>query len=301
MRYSRNAQSRLKRLNLGYRTSRAVIPVDATLTVGSHSLAQWMADRFNHNFDEYDKAIDAVYNETHIGGSSYHHIVDGQHSIFGAYQAVKDVKTDDSLLTEIVQAGEHLLRDTASVSGINPFFSLSNQQFDQLASAAATFGISKPFLADALTINGPELIGGIIAVGAGLILGRKADPSMISGLSGAYIVSSIASANPFLFPLAAGGLVYSFKHATNKKEALIQGGKGAIVSGSALTVSSLVGGPVWLGCMCALATALLVQHALDKPDKAFERVQAAFQPAASVQRQVILKVGRKRFDNGFPL
>jgi hypothetical protein len=48
-------------------------------------MAGWLADKFNKNFDEYDAAIDAIYNKTHIGGSRYHHLIDGQHDIFGAF------------------------------------------------------------------------------------------------------------------------------------------------------------------------------------------------------------------------
>jgi hypothetical protein len=163
------------------------IPLDAALVAGSHSLAQWMAENYNHNFDEYDAAIDSVYNSTHIGGSSYHHLLDGQHTLLGAFHAARDVNTDDSFAKEIAQAGEHLLRDTASVSGINPFFSLTPDHFDRLADLAKHIGISKPFLADALTINGPELLGGTVALAASLMLGRQPDPTRLSVLSGAYL------------------------------------------------------------------------------------------------------------------
>ncbi|WP_423799934.1 hypothetical protein [Neobacillus sp. SAB-20_R2A] len=64
------------------------------------------------------------------------------------------------------------MRDTASVSGINPIFTLSQGQFDQLTDIAWHFGILKPFLADALTINGPELLGGTIAI-LSTLLGEK--------------------------------------------------------------------------------------------------------------------------------
>jgi hypothetical protein len=94
-------------------------------------------------------------------------------------------------------------------SGINPFFSLSSGQLDTLSQLVMTFGISKPFLVDALTVNGPELLGGTIAILSALLVGKKQDPTCLSRLSGAYILSSIASGNPFLFPVEAGGIVYS--------------------------------------------------------------------------------------------
>jgi hypothetical protein len=36
------------------------ISTDAGIVTTHHSLAQWMAQQFNHNFDDYDRAIDAV-------------------------------------------------------------------------------------------------------------------------------------------------------------------------------------------------------------------------------------------------
>jgi hypothetical protein len=50
-------------------------------------VASWFADKFNKNSNVYDTAIDAVYNRSHVGGSGLHHIVDGNHSIWGALKA----------------------------------------------------------------------------------------------------------------------------------------------------------------------------------------------------------------------
>lgn len=125
-----------------------------------HELAQWLADKFNKNFDAYDAAVDAVYNQTHVGGSAYHHIIDGQHSIWEAFKSVQDVKIDDSWASELGQSAEHLIRDVASVSGVNPFFTLSPEQFNSVGSLVNNIGVTKEFLADALTINGTELLGG---------------------------------------------------------------------------------------------------------------------------------------------
>jgi hypothetical protein len=267
------------------------IAFDSTIVTGSHSLAQWMATEFNHNFDEYDRAIDAVYNSTHVGGSSYHHLLDGQHTIWGAFEAAKDVKADDSFVTEFLQAGEHLLRDTASVSGINPIISMTPDQFNQIAQIVQPFGISKPFLVDALTINGPELLGGTIAILSTLLLGKKLDPTYLSKLSGAYITSSIASANPLLFPLAAAGLLYSLSKDESKKEILIQGGKGAIVSGGALLVGGLFGGPVWIGCLASVGAAMAINYSIENPEKTFYRIKEIVKPTASILRKVSLSLG----------
>lgn len=284
-------EKRLNNIRLGL-TGNGTIPIamDTGINIGSYSLASWAAEKFNHNFDDYDRAIDAVYNSSHVGGSSYHHLIDGQHSILGAFHAVKDVKADDSFVTEFLQAGEHLLRDTASISGINPFFSLTSEQFNNLATMVQPLGISKPFLADALTINAPELLGGVIALLSTIILGKKADPTLISKISGAYVVSALVSANPLLATIAGGGLAYSLVKSENKKEALITAGKGAIVSGGALLIGGLVGGPVWLGCIVALTAAIALNYVVENPSKTISRMSDLIKPTSKVLRKVSLSL-----------
>ena len=245
-------------------------------------MAGWLADNFNKNFDAYDRAIDAVYNTTHIGGPQYHHLLDGQHTIWGALEAVKDVRPDDSFATELFQAVEHLMRDAMSVSGINPF--LAPESFEYIAGIGERLGVSRPYLADALTFNGPEMLGGSIALAASVVVGRKLPPSQLSMLSGAYVVTAIASGNPLLMPIAAGGMAYALSKTDDKKQALIQGGKGALVSGSALLTSTLIGGPVWLGCITAILTGVAVKYSLDHPEQALARASRLADDACRVVR-----------------
>lgn len=253
--------------------STSVLAVDAMLA-GSpgHSLAQWLAEEFNHNFDAYDSAIDSAYNASHIGGSHYHHLVDQQHDIVGAYRAVEGVAPDDTFLEESLQVFEHLARDLCSVSGINPFFNLTPEQFQNAAHVASQLGISKSYFADALTINGPELLGGTIAVLSSVAMARRPEPATLSRIGGGFLVTSLASANPALFPVAAFSLVYAMKGSDRKLDQLKAAGNGALVSGSALAVSSLIGGPVWIGCISAYAVATLVNHTLTRT----ERIQQSF-------------------------
>ena len=249
----------------------------------SGSMAHWLAENFNKNFDEYDRAIDAVYNSTGVGGSRYHHLLDGQHTLWGALEAVKDVQPDDSFATELYQAVEHIMRDAMSVSGINPF--LTPDGFEHICMVGQPIGLSRPYLADAVTFNGPELLGGGIALAASVVVGRKLSPDNLSSLSGAYVASALASGNPILMPIAAGGLAYALSRSEDRKETLIQGGKGALVSGSALLMSSLIGGPMWLGCLTAVLTAVAVKYSLDCPEQALSRATRLADDACQVFRK----------------
>jgi hypothetical protein len=295
---SKDAARRLRNRRLGLTGSgtgaapiagQGVLAADGTGEPG-HMLAAWLADRFNHNFDDYDQAIDSVYNATRIGGSRYHHIVDGQHSIWGAFKAVPEVDADDTWLTEMAQAAEHLARDTASISGVNPFFSLSPGQFDRLGSVVAQAGISKAFLADALTVNGPELLGGAVAVLSAVMMGREPDPERLSRLGGGCLLSAVVSANPLLLPIATAGIAYAVINTEDKGQVIVQAGKGGLVSGSALLVSSLVGGPIWLGCAAGLLAGMAVSRAMDDPEAAFTRAHKIVQPATHILQSVASQV-----------
>jgi hypothetical protein len=286
---------RLRDFDLGFKKDKTTPFIAIEGIVGGkqgHELGQWLAGTFNKNFDAYDSAVDSFYNQTHIGGSAYHHIVDGQHSVWGAFKSVQDVKVDDSWASELGQASEHLLRDVASVSGVNPFFVLSPEQFNNIASLVSNsnIGITREFLADALTINGQELFGGSIALIASIIMSRKADPSRLSYFSGGCLLSSLISLNPMMMPIAAGSMAYAIYKAENKKQMLLTAGKGSIVSGSALLVSNLVGGPAWIGCVAGFMTAVAIAKAIEKPDKAFEYTKRLLEPAKNIFKQVSYKL-----------
>src|SRR5439155_16149089 len=123
---SEEVKRRLRGLGLGIGPASrdsALLSGEGTLAADGadqpgHSLAQWLAHRFNHNFTDYDRAIDRLYNVSHVGGSHYHHLLDGQHTVWGAFHAVQHVHVDDGWLTHMGHALEHLARDTMSVAGI---------------------------------------------------------------------------------------------------------------------------------------------------------------------------------------
>lgn len=292
-----NEKDRIRRLKLGggIKTEEVARVADVGLVAGSGEVARWMAKEFNKNFDAYDRAIDAVYNNIGIGGSRYHHLLDGQHHLLGALRAVRDVSADDGFAREFMEAGEHLLRDAASVSGINPFFSLTAEQFNAIAKALRPLGVSKPFLADAWTFNAPELLGGVMGMGAILAISKKGDPGTVSSLAGTYAVSSLATANPLLLPVAAGGLVYAFKHEEDKKAVLLNAGKGSLATGGAVLTAGVVGGPAWIGCVTAMVAAVSIKNFMDSPQKSIDRARKVTKPAAVIVRRAAERLGEGAF------
>lgn len=258
-----------------------------------HSLAQILAEKFNHNFDAYDDAIDAVYKAGEGGSSAFHHLVDGQHSILGALQAVKGVSPDDSLLREIYEAGEHLVRDLCSVSGINPIFSISQDTFNSIASSVAPLHISKTYLVDALTVNGSEVLGGTLAILA-VLLGRKSlGNERMAELGGSLASATVLAGNPLLLPIAAYPLYKCYKSGEiSRAQFLYRAGKGALVTGLVYGTSIVIGGPVWVGLAAGLAVAIAVRYGMGRVEKLWKRVWPAYQgieiQIPTVVRQIII-------------
>lgn len=282
-----DCKRRVKAIELGIKPSRVDMRAGMIAALASkpgYRLDQWLAATFNHNFDAYDKAIDAVYNATRVGGSQYHHLVDGQHSIWGALGAVKDVSADDTFAQELAQAGEHLLRDTASVSGTNVLYNVTPEQFSRIAHIAAQGGISKTYLADAMTVNGSELLGGAIGLAAAVVVARRGRPEDLSRLGGAMLISSFASANPVLMGVAGASVAYALYKGEARRECVVQAGKGALVSGAVIVMTNIVGGPLWWGCLVSVGTAMLVGRMLDDPAKTYARVKKLITPAQRIIR-----------------
>ncbi len=233
-------------------------------------IEQWFT-RFNINKDIYDTAVDSIYNQTHIGGSLYHHIYDGQHSLIGAWKSAIDAVPDDSHFRAIVEGTEHLIRDICSKSGINPLFGITKGQHEALASATH---LSKKWLADMITFNAAELIGSAIAALALIFGWSKLESKQFAEYAGALGVSTIISANPLLALIviisAARAFTLSNKEdAIEKNKAILLKSalKGTVTPSIAIGVSVIVGGPVYVGLILGIITAILVRKKMD--DKKF--------------------------------
>jgi len=248
-----------------------------------HSLAKWLAEHFNRNFDQYDKAIDAVYLSGEGGNALFHHLLDGNHTLWGALKAVHDVRPDDNFLQELFKAGNHLMRDLFSVSGINPLFSLSREMFDKIAHILAPFGVSKLYIVDALTVNAIEVFGAFLGVVA-VLLGYKSI-ELNAEIAGSLIFSAIAGANPLMLPVAGFAVYRAMKSKDWKKaefswEALCRSaGKGALVTGAVTAVSSAISTtmPLWLALTAGITTVIAVKKGMGGIEKLWQRVWPGFE------------------------
>lgn len=251
--------------------SRASDGAGAVASVGNAALATELSDvvareaarAFNHNHNLYDTAIDAVYNQTHVGGSAFHHIVDGNHTLWGALRAAHQARPDDSFLSAAGGALEHLARDTCSVSGI-PFFTM---KMDTLRGLADTLGVSTRYLGDMLTFNAPEVLGaglGVIPLALGW---KKLECERLAEMATTMTAAAALSANPLLLGVglvATGKALARLRQDGSIGRALRGIGRGAVTTGVAVAVSTFVPGPALLGAALGIGAALAARHGYNK-------------------------------------
>lgn len=232
---------------------------DASLgSASGQSLAQQLAGFINTpNTTVYDKAIDSVYLLTHTGGSKLHHLIDGQHDIFGAFEAAAKALPNDTLWQEVMGTAHHLGKDLFSVSGL-PVVSLEPSQYQSMSTwLHEHLHISRDWLGDFMQINGLELFGGVLAVAAVVVGCRQGDVHQLSELAAASGLAGMLSANPIGLCAAAVALVMAWKQCGTAPELSKGLLVGAASAGAALASGSAATAILGTGLLPALGGILL--------------------------------------------
>lgn len=214
----------------------------------------------------YDKAMDAVYLETHIGGG-YHRLFDGGHTIGGAVQAAHGASTDDTLIQEVLGTIQGLLRDVSTKRGL-PLANWDKDTFDSVArSLQENYGIPKSWFHELNTYDAADLLGGTVGVATVIFGWNRADTETFARLAASIGMSTALSTNPLLMPVAVIALARAFHKANTADEYadLADGAfKGAVASGSSLGAIALVGvagGPAGVALLAGVAAGVLAHTA----------------------------------------
>ncbi len=216
----------------------------------------------------YDKAMDALYLETHIGGGN-HRLFDGGHTLLGAIKATHDASPDDNLIQEALGGIQGLLRDVSTQQGL-PLATWDKSTYDSVAgSLQSTFGIPKSWFYDLNSYDVGELLGGAVGV-VSLIFGwNRAETESFASLATGMGMSAAVSANPLLLAVSVVAFGRAFHKANHADEyvKLAEGGlKGAIGTGSSLGAIALVGvagGPAGVALLAGV-TAGVLSHVVTK-------------------------------------
>lgn len=216
----------------------------------------------------YDKAMDAEYLATHIGGGA-HRLFDGGHTISGAYAAARDASTDDGLIEETLGTVQGLLRDVSTPMGL-PLANWNKDTFDSVAeSLHASFGIPKSWFADLVSYDAAELLGSTVGVVSMIFNWNKADTETFAQLAASMGLSAALSANPLLMPISLVALARAFHKArSGDGYADVADGafRGTVASGASMGAVALVGvagGPAGVALLAGISAAVLA-HAVTK-------------------------------------
>lgn len=111
--------------------------------------------------DAYRAAIDSLAHAKGFGGAAFHRIADGQHSLFGAMDAIRENCPDADFGDRLAGALSHLWSDFHSSIGV-PAFSFENMEsFNAFCDA---LHLSPETVQDFLTINSTELLGSALTI-----------------------------------------------------------------------------------------------------------------------------------------
>ena len=215
----------------------------------------------------YDKAMDARYIATHIGGGQ-HRLFDGGHTIIGAFRAGHAASPDDSIIQEAMGTLQGLLRDVSTPNGL-PLANWDYETYHRVAEGLeSNFHIPKSWFYDLNTYDAADLLGGAIGAVSLILNWNRADTETFAQLAGGMGLSSIMSANPLLLIVTVVALARAFHLARKSGEytEFVDGQfKGVVGAGATIGAVSLVGiagGPWGVALITGLVVGILVNRAM---------------------------------------
>ena len=212
----------------------------------------------------YDKAMDAEFIRTGIGGAN-HRLFDGGHTIWGAFTAARGASPDDNIIQEALGTVQGLLRDVSTPKGL-PLVTWDKETFDQIAGALESdYHIPKSWFTDLVTYDVADLLGSTVGAVSLIFQWNSADTEAFTRLVGSMGLSATVGANPLLLivSVVALGRAFHKAHLTGEYAALTDGlFRGGLSSGTALAAVGLVGaagGPASVGLVASLVAGVLTQ------------------------------------------
>ncbi len=211
----------------------------------------------------YDKAMDSEYLSGLSGGGGNHRLFDNGHSLFDAWEKVKDASTEDTFSQEVAGYASAIFKDISTPKGL-PFTTLDKANYEEWAESINNLnipGVNKEYLYDLTSFDALEILGTSIGVlGAALAL-KKEDNKKLSEILGSMGIVSILSANPLMGICTVATTAYAYKKNKQKidKTSFLKGGAS---SGAA----ALIVGALGLPFLIELVIAAVVVKAIKSED-----------------------------------
>ncbi len=248
------------------------------------------------NSSVYDRAIDAVYNSTHVGGSLTHHIVDGHHGFLGAFEAASNALPNDSLPQEVCGTAVHLYKDLFSKMGL-PLTTMTPGEYRGFSDwLAGTFGVSKHWVADLMQVNGMELFAAALGSAAIFFGLNHIDALQLFEIAGSLGIAGLVAGNPLSIICGALSLVLAWRIRKSGQEwspAMLAFSRGLAATGGAIAVGSVLAGFAATGVVPAIitvglmaVTGVTIRNFMGKP---LPKIDSSSVLSADVIREACLK------------
>lgn len=224
----------------------------------------------------YDKAMDFGRNLKGEYGPD-HRIFDGLHDLPGAWSAVKEAIPNDSRSEEIMGYAISYWKDLVTPMGM-PVITLDRQGFEAVSQFAKQFGIQESWLKDLVSFTATEGAGAVAAIlGAAMNLKEK-DINKFANHAASIFTASAWAGNPLALTVAILMLARSCQVGEKQKklsEIYSQFGWGTAKSTVFIGTAGIIGGPVWIGIIGAIATTIVVS-----------KVQSNYEKSASEEPKI---------------
>lgn len=230
--------------------------------LAQENLLKWSESLTKSSSTIYDKALDAEYLKTHIGGGD-HRLFDGGHDIFNAWTRVRDASPDDSFQQEVLGYISALWKDVTTVKGL-PFTNVSKENFEVWVDKLDWIpGVDRKYLYDLCSFDAFEILSVALGAVAVVFALKKKDQKKLAEILGSMSIISIISANPVMgiFIIATACYAYKRKSMEFDKVAF---SKSAAVSVFSMALFGVLGLPVLLQLTIVIvASALFKAQVLD--------------------------------------
>jgi len=208
--------------------------------LSQNELLSWSKGLSNGIETIYDKAMDAEYIKTQIGGG-YHRMFDGGHSPINAWEKVKNASDTDSFNQEVIGYASAMWKDMTTKMGL-PFTTVDKENFDQAGEALkASTGIEKESFYDLASYDVFEVFSTALGLVGAMFFLKKDDMEKVSEILGSMGIISILSGNVLMGIAVIVQTVYAYvfkKEKIDNKKA-VQGAGYSIMSYFIFTILGL--------------------------------------------------------------
>lgn len=204
-------------------------------------LLKWSKDLVGSIDGLYDKAMDAEYLKTHIGGGN-HRLFDGGHDPINSWEKVANASSTDSFSQEVIGYVSALWKEMITTKGL-PFFTADKSNYDKSAEwvSGTIPGANKNWFYDLHSFDVFEILSTSLGFIGVIFYLKKDDQKKLSEILGSMGIISIIAANPLMGLAVIATTAYAYKNKKIKTENAI---KGAGQAGISLAIFNLLGLPI---------------------------------------------------------